>query len=856
MPPFQTESILLDFDGWLARQDNEVQRGLRQHLAFVPVAGRAAEKRLLASMYAVADATQLDINVVGDNWDIVRGGFAEQQGGEWLRVKDDNDGVHALLAKQARIRLAARGILVADPSASPQPSTPPVFPAPPLAGDAGLQASAIQPPGANPMQNPRDFIGPSQPKWMIDPDTRIKWELGPDRNLTGLYVSPVLPAKGAPHPLRPDPAMLQDTADPVQEDRVARNAQAASRLARMHYWQDYGNWLRWSHFSKERREEFIRVAQEHPEMSAKDIRTGMADAAKMDFTREADDHGKPFPDADVLSNGEVVVRPLFAFDAAAWEKAVSATSASPEAKARAIARRIQVRDELGEGLYDALLASKTFKNWLHGTPAQKMPLLPGGLTLFPLNAALPRREIPANPGQPDADDKNVSAGELVERFRHSAPGGAQALMQMESGAGSAFHGIGKGFWGFLAFLGLPFNEVSAVADAAQKRAAGVAEGLGGATWLNKVSAGVVGLAPTIASGGVFGAIGKAAGLAEATVSRLAFASVLAAQGSQTAGNAFIDARDAGLSPTMARIDAFASAAPEMFITALFGKSGAEALTAMGRTPRGIVAALKATGYGAIKELPEELLVTLAQAPAQFAIDPNYDLAGALFDTATTAPVVGGLMQWASHVSRRAQVQSAFDATQLNQLKTKNSPDNNRSGLLDDARQSTNAPLSTPSESAGAAVDAQRESDHIEDESISPENPAEESREETPNWRLPVSNGEWTGTPGDSEWRSNLPAVNKLTRNRPIRFRKGYIDLSPYEVTHYNFENLDGTSSDFDLADERHAIEMRFENAKAVREWRSLHKLSWHHHEDGRTLQLVPRALNAIPHRGGASLLRK
>jgi hypothetical protein len=89
-----SEEAVLDFDGWLGRQDPQARAGVEEHLRMVPDATRDVEKKRLASMFAVADATKLDLGTVNDRWDTVRGGFAEKQGKDWLAVKDDEAGFY------------------------------------------------------------------------------------------------------------------------------------------------------------------------------------------------------------------------------------------------------------------------------------------------------------------------------------------------------------------------------------------------------------------------------------------------------------------------------------------------------------------------------------------------------------------------------------------------------------------------------------------------------------------------------------------------------------------------------------------------------------------------------------------
>jgi filamentous hemagglutinin len=123
------------------------------------------------------------------------------------------------------------------------------------------------------------------------------------------------------------------------------------------------------------------------------------------------------------------------------------------------------------------------------------------------------------------------------------------------------------------------------------------------------------------------------------------------------------------------------------------------------------------------------------------------------------------------------------------------------------------------------------------------------------WRLPANDGEWSGTAGNSLWKSNIAEVNQMTGNRAIAFKNGHIDLSYYKAAEYKFPNLTGTRTDFNLADAQLALDRGFNSPNAARVWRSQNGLTWHHVEDGRRLQLVPTVLNDIPHQGGASILR-
>jgi hypothetical protein len=66
----------------------------------------------------------------------------------------------------------------------------------------------------------------------------------------------------------------------------------------------------------------------------------------------------------------------------------------------------------------------------------------------------------------------------------------------------------------------------------------------------------------------------------------------------------------------------------------------------------------------------------------------------------------------------------------------------------------------------------------------------------------------------------------------------------------------GKMSDFEVADAMAAQMTGMKDATAFREWRLDKGFTWHHRENGVTMQLVPTALHAsIPHIGGASFQR-
>lgn len=124
------------------------------------------------------------------------------------------------------------------------------------------------------------------------------------------------------------------------------------------------------------------------------------------------------------------------------------------------------------------------------------------------------------------------------------------------------------------------------------------------------------------------------------------------------------------------------------------------------------------------------------------------------------------------------------------------------------------------------------------------------------WRLPATNGKWTGTPGDSGWLSTNPEVNAITGGKPIPFNKGYPDFSEWSQGSFTFDNLTGQNSDFSLVNQAVAKEYGLPNQTAGQNLLRDLELTAHHVEDGKTIQLIPTALHSnIPHIGGASFLR-
>jgi len=143
-------------------------------------------------------------------------------------------------------------------------------------------------------------------------------------------------------------------------------------------------------------------------------------------------------------------------------------------------------------------------------------------------------------------------------------------------------------------------------------------------------------------------------------------------------------------------------------------------------------------------------------------------------------------------------------------------------------------------------------------------------------RLPREgvNGTWLGTPGNSVWESTHPDVLAITGNGRVQFRNGYPVFSPWSVGRVTI-GMSGEASDFAEADLRFAegvmngsrsppsgmsradfIYQGEANASATARYRRAFALTWHHHQGGSTMLLVPTRLHAnVPHTGGASAAR-
>jgi Domain of unknown function (DUF4157)/A nuclease of the HNH/ENDO VII superfamily with conserved WHH len=126
--------------------------------------------------------------------------------------------------------------------------------------------------------------------------------------------------------------------------------------------------------------------------------------------------------------------------------------------------------------------------------------------------------------------------------------------------------------------------------------------------------------------------------------------------------------------------------------------------------------------------------------------------------------------------------------------------------------------------------------------------------ETPD---PTYGGFWGGERGNSEWFSDVRAINEATNWQPIRFKNGYPDFRPWARERVFMKVTGDDNIDFAVADRLMAKRRGFDNQTAYETWRSSNRLTWHHIEGASEMILVPRDLHGnVPHVGGASEARK
>lgn len=112
-----SERLVLDFDGYLAEQDQETKDRWEKQRAYQLPADNERSKKRIGAMAAVAEDMGIDRSVVADEWDRIRAGYAVTNG--WDDAKDDDDKVFAKIVEKKTKQREERHLLdgLDDPKA-------------------------------------------------------------------------------------------------------------------------------------------------------------------------------------------------------------------------------------------------------------------------------------------------------------------------------------------------------------------------------------------------------------------------------------------------------------------------------------------------------------------------------------------------------------------------------------------------------------------------------------------------------------------------------------------------------------------------------------------------------------------
>ena len=118
-------------------------------------------------------------------------------------------------------------------------------------------------------------------------------------------------------------------------------------------------------------------------------------------------------------------------------------------------------------------------------------------------------------------------------------------------------------------------------------------------------------------------------------------------------------------------------------------------------------------------------------------------------------------------------------------------------------------------------------------------------------QTPTSNGTWSGTRGESEFKFTNPDVASELKGTGVVYKNGYPDFTPYAAGEVNIAKMSThRGRNFEAADIEFGKQAGMTRAE-VAEWRLKHNYTWHEHENLKTMQLVPTQLNAkFGHVGG------
>ena len=142
-----------------------------------------------------------------------------------------------------------------------------------------------------------------------------------------------------------------------------------------------------------------------------------------------------------------------------------------------------------------------------------------------------------------------------------------------------------------------------------------------------------------------------------------------------------------------------------------------------------------------------------------------------------------------------------------------------------------------------------------------------------NYRLPRNGGEWSGEPGDSDWKPDeetIPGDRNGTNPDDkswkeimdqydfdtISFEDGRPDFSEVSKGEVEIDDFsDSRRKNFVQADEKLADQKGCQ-ASEVRQWRTENKYTWHEESDCKTMLKVPSEVHGnIPHDGGISEMK-
>ncbi|WP_445375115.1 HNH endonuclease [Photorhabdus tasmaniensis] len=114
-------------------------------------------------------------------------------------------------------------------------------------------------------------------------------------------------------------------------------------------------------------------------------------------------------------------------------------------------------------------------------------------------------------------------------------------------------------------------------------------------------------------------------------------------------------------------------------------------------------------------------------------------------------------------------------------------------------------------------------------------------------------GKWVNKKGGTVWQEidSKTWVYKDASGNVVRYPNGYPDFSQYERQRVDVPDLKGNHHRYGDGDFAKADKLA---PKGKADYGSN---TWHHHENGKTMQEVPRNVHGtFTHRGGASTLRK